>query len=77
VIHALPRPRTPDPKTAPALRWGILGPGWIAQRFTAAVQQHSEQKIVAVASRSATRAARDDRKISHEMSNWPRAGQVK
>ena len=26
----LPTPRTPDPRDAPVLRWGILGPGWIA-----------------------------------------------
>lgn len=58
MIHALPRSRIPDPKTAPALRWGILGPGWIAQRFTSALHQHTEQKIVAVASRSAIRAER-------------------
>lgn len=52
----LPQARTPDPRTAPTLRWGILGPGWIAQRFTAAMREHTDQRIVAVASRSADRA---------------------
>jgi predicted dehydrogenase len=56
VIRVLPRPRTPDPKIAPTLRWGILGPGWIGQRFTAAMRKHTSQAIVAVGSRSASRA---------------------
>ena len=29
----MPTPRTPDPMAAPALRWGVIGPGWIAERF--------------------------------------------
>src|SRR5438105_15648187 len=53
---SLPAPRTPDPKDAPSLRWGILGPGGIARRFTAALLKHSGQQVVAVASRSAWRA---------------------
>ena len=32
------RPRTLDPLTVPALRWGVLGPGWIAERFVPSVQ---------------------------------------
>jgi predicted dehydrogenase len=52
----LPSPRTPDPHRAPPLRWGILGPGWIAQRFTAALQKHTTQQVVAVGSRNPGRA---------------------
>lgn len=56
--HALPTPRTPDPMEAPALRWGILGTGWIAQQFTGALQQHTTQQVVAVGSRSQESADR-------------------
>lgn len=54
---ALPRPRTPDPHDAPALRWGILGPGWIAQRFVESLQANTRQQVVAVGSRSQDRAS--------------------
>lgn len=54
---ALPRPRTPDPRNAPALRWGILGPGWIAQRFVESLQANTGQQVVAVGSRSGDRAS--------------------
>jgi predicted dehydrogenase len=53
---ALPEPRTPDPRSAPALRWGVLGTGWIAERFTGAVHRHTEQRVVAVGSRSLSSA---------------------
>ena len=49
---ALPRARTPDPRSAPSLRWGVLGTGWIAGKFVTAIQRHSSQRIVAVGSRS-------------------------
>ena len=49
---ALPTARTPDPRTAPALRWGVLGTGWIAERFVGSLQAHSSQQVVAVGSRS-------------------------
>lgn len=54
---ALPRPRTPDPRAAPVLRWGVAGPGWIAQRFVGAVQRHTGQTVLAVGSRGADRSA--------------------
>jgi predicted dehydrogenase len=41
---------------APALRWGILGSGWIAKQFIASVQAHTRQQIAAVGSRSETTA---------------------
>ncbi|NUP16196.1 MAG: Gfo/Idh/MocA family oxidoreductase [Streptomyces sp.] len=53
---ALPAPRTPDPLEAPALRWGVLGTGWIAERFVRSVQCHTRQRFTAVASRDASRA---------------------
>ncbi|MFG2963116.1 Gfo/Idh/MocA family protein [Streptomyces sp. NPDC048288] len=52
----LPAPRTPDPMAAPALRWGVLGTGWIAERFVGSVRRHTRQRFTAVASRDADRA---------------------
>ena len=49
---ALPAPRTPDPMDAPPLRWGVLGTGWIAQRFCDAMARHTRQQVYAVGSRS-------------------------
>lgn len=56
VPMALPAPRTPDPMDAPALRWGVLGTGWIAERFVRSVQRHTRQRFTAVASRDTGRA---------------------
>ena len=53
----LPAPRTPDPMAAPALRWGVMGSGWIAERFIGSLQRHTRQQVLAVGSRDATRAA--------------------
>lgn len=53
---SLPEPRTPDPRDAPALRWGVLAPGGIARSFTHAVHEHSGQRVVGAASRSLERA---------------------
>jgi predicted dehydrogenase len=53
---ALPLPTHPDPRDAPVLRWGILGPGAIAVDFVAALLKHTDQQVVAVGSRSAERA---------------------
>ena len=49
---ALPHARTPAPRSAPSLRWGVLGTGWIADKFVTSMQKHSSQRIVAVGSRS-------------------------
>jgi predicted dehydrogenase len=54
---ALPPPRTPDPMLAPPLRWGVLGPGWIAERFVGSLRRSTRQRVVAVASRDLGRAA--------------------
>jgi predicted dehydrogenase len=55
-VTVLPVPRTPDPMDAPPLRWGILGPGWIAERFVGALHRYTRQRVVAIASRSAERS---------------------
>jgi predicted dehydrogenase len=54
--HSLPTPAHPDPRDAPVLRWGILGPGLIARHFADALRKHTGQQITAVASRTAQRA---------------------
>jgi predicted dehydrogenase len=53
----LPLPRVPDPAEAPPLRWGLIGTGWIAERFVNALQSQTRQRVVAVGSRSDTGAA--------------------
>ncbi|MBX3095176.1 MAG: Gfo/Idh/MocA family oxidoreductase [Cryobacterium sp.] len=53
---ALPAPPHIDPRKAPALRWGILGPGIIAADLVAALLAHTGQEVVAVGSRSRDRA---------------------
>lgn len=53
---ALPRPAHPDPRDAPALRWGVLGPGVIAADFADALHRHTAQRVVAVGSRDPARA---------------------
>lgn len=41
----------------PALRWGLIGPGWIAGEFVGAVHRHTRQRFTAASSRSLERAA--------------------
>jgi predicted dehydrogenase len=41
---------------APVLRWGVLGSGWIADRFIGSLQRHTRQQILAVGSRDAGRS---------------------
>jgi predicted dehydrogenase len=53
----LPEPELFLPGTGePSLRWGVVGPGWIAGEFAKALRAHTDQRLVAVASRSAERA---------------------
>jgi predicted dehydrogenase len=54
--RAMPTPRLPDPMAAPPLRWGVIGTGWIAERFTGALQRSTRQRVVAVGSRSVASA---------------------
>ncbi|WP_066585857.1 Gfo/Idh/MocA family protein [Cellulomonas timonensis] len=50
--------RTEDPRTAPPIRWGILGAGGIAGVFADAVNAHTRAQLVAVGSRNRDRAER-------------------
>ncbi len=52
----LPEPRTPDPREAPGIRWGVLGPGGIAHTFADAVAVGTASTVAAVGSRSIDRA---------------------
>ena len=54
---AFPEPQIFSPRQGePSLRWGVLGPGWIADMFVAAARRYTAQRVVAVASRSLDRA---------------------
>lgn len=55
-MTTLPATRIPDPADAPALRWGVLGPGGIARDWTEALLARTGSRVVAVGSRSAERA---------------------
>ncbi|MEV8434671.1 Gfo/Idh/MocA family oxidoreductase (plasmid) [Streptomyces sp. HUAS 31] len=52
----LPAPRTPSPRDAPSMGWGVLAPGGIAASFVEALRAHTEQRVVAVGSRDGRRA---------------------
>lgn len=56
-MTALPASRIPSPVDAPALRWGIMGPGRIADVFARSLCEHTRQRLSAVASRSEERGA--------------------
>ncbi len=53
---SLPASRIKPASEAPVVRWGILGSGWIAERFIESVRAHTKQDIAAVGSRSQSRA---------------------
>lgn len=53
----LPRSTVLLPTGAPPLRWGVMGPGWIAHHFVAALGSQTRQEVVAVGSREFARAA--------------------
>jgi predicted dehydrogenase len=53
---SLPASRIAPPSEAPILRWGILGSGWIAERFIESVRAHTSQDIAAIGSRSKDKA---------------------
>jgi len=46
----------PAPLSAPTLRWGVMGPGWIAERFVDALHAGTTQEVLGVASRDLRRA---------------------
>jgi predicted dehydrogenase len=51
-----PEPRIENLISDQPLRWGIIGPGGIASAFANALHKHTNQRVVAVASRSMERA---------------------
>ncbi len=51
-----PEPSHAPLRGGPALRWGVLAPGGIAHDWVASVHRFTDQRVVAVASRSADRA---------------------
>ncbi len=53
---SLPASRIEPAAEAQILRWGILGSGWIAERFVESVRAHTKQDIAAVCSRRKERA---------------------
>lgn len=55
-MTSLPPPRTPDPKEAPEIRWGVLAPGGIARDWTEALHARTISRVHAVGSRSLERA---------------------
>lgn len=52
----LPAPELITPDSVPSLRWGIIGPGGIAEVFVGSAQKHTSQRFLAVASRTKGRA---------------------
>lgn len=53
---ALAASTVPDPMDAPAIRWGVLAPGGIANTFADAVAAGTRSRVVACGSRSLERA---------------------
>jgi len=53
----LPESTAAPLRGGPTLRWGVLAPGGIATDWVAAMHAFTDQRVVAVASRSALRAA--------------------
>jgi predicted dehydrogenase len=53
---SLPEPRHADLRQAPSLTWGVLAPGQIASDFVDGLLRHTDQRVVAVGSRSQERA---------------------
>lgn len=46
----------PDPKSAPSIRWGIIGVGWMADQFANGVNAFTASTVHAVSSRSLEKA---------------------
>jgi predicted dehydrogenase len=53
-----PQSQVPPLRGGPVLRWGVLGPGTIANDFTATMHRNTDQRVIAVGSRSLDRAGR-------------------
>ena len=54
---SLPAPRVAPLRGGPVLRWGVLAPGEIANDFVTTLHANTDQRVVAVGSRSAERGA--------------------
>ncbi len=54
---SLPAPRVTPLRGGPVLRWGVLAPGEIANDFVTTLHANTDQRVVAVGSRSAERGA--------------------
>lgn len=52
----LPEPEIVDPQKVPSLRWGVMGPGNIAEAFVRTCLKNTNQQFVAVGSRNEERA---------------------
>jgi predicted dehydrogenase len=52
----VPEPEVLPLRGGPVLRWGVIGPGEIANDFTRTLHANSDQRVVAVGSRSLDRA---------------------
>lgn len=74
---ALPTSRVPDPREAPSLRWGVMGPGWIAERFVEALQKHTTQQVTVVGSRGLDRAQAfaDEHDVAHAVEGYAAVAQ--
>jgi predicted dehydrogenase len=65
----IPKPQTIDPESVTQYRWGVIGAGGIAEQFIDTVQKHTNQKIVAVASKTAGKAQEFGHKFGIESHN--------
>jgi predicted dehydrogenase len=52
----IPSPEIIDPHSVPSLRWGVIGPGGIAEVFVSSSQKYTTQVFSATASRTPGRA---------------------
>jgi predicted dehydrogenase len=55
-VIGLPSPAIIPLRGGPVARWGVLGPGGIAEDWVSALHRHTDQRVLAVASRSAERS---------------------
>lgn len=55
-VRSLPAPRVVPLRGGPVVRWGLIGPGTIAQDWVSTVHRNTDQRVVHVASRSIERA---------------------
>lgn len=60
----IPEAETLDPDSVPSLRWGIIGPGVIANAFLKTCLENTNQKFVSVSSRTAGKAVEFAKKFS-------------